>query len=174
MARKKFGKFDDKKLGILRFEKEFIVIAIAVFLLLKFVVGLSWVSGNSMYPTLKNNQPVFYNRLAKNYERGDIVSIRMPSGEYMVKRIVAVAGDTVDLRDGTVYINDVAESGDWVTQASEPQSVTVSYPLTISEGHVFVLGDNREVSIDSRTYGQMAMTQIRGRLMADGSAGGAG
>ena len=168
MARKKFGKFDDKKLGILRFEKEFIVIAIAVFLLLKFVVGLSWVSGNSMYPTLKNNQPVFYNRLAKNYERGDIVSIRMPSGEYMVKRIVAVAGDTVDLRDGTVYINDVAESGDWVTQASEPQSVTVSYPLTISEGHVFVLGDNREVSIDSRTYGQMAMTQIRGRLMADG------
>ena len=164
MARKKFRKYDDKKLGILRSGKEFVIIVIAVFLLLKFVVGISWVSGNSMYPTLKNGQPVVYNRLAKDYNRGDVISIRMPSGEYMVKRIAAVAGDTVDLQDGIIYINGLPERGSWVVEKTDAQSVTVEYPVSIEEGHIFVLGDNREVSIDSRTYGEMALTQVRGKL----------
>ena len=165
MQNKKFRKYDDKKLGWLRSGKEFAVILIAVFLIFRFVIGFSWVSGKSMYPTLKDGQPVVYNRMVKDYHRGDVISIRMPSGEYMVKRIIAVAGDTVDLHDGVVYINGEPEYGEWLYGVTEPQSVTVSYPLTLEEGHIFVLGDNREVSIDSRTYGPMAATQTRGKLL---------
>ena len=169
MKARKFGKYDDRKLVWLRAGREFTIILILAFILLRFVIGVSWVSGNSMYPTLKNGQPVVYNRLVKNYKRGDVVSVKMPSGEYMVKRIIAVAGDTVDIKDGIVYVNSEAEDPNLRAygQQTEAQSDAVSYPIHLDEGEIFVMGDNREVSIDSRTYGPMSATQMRGRLFGN-------
>ena len=162
---KRSRKFDGKKLNWLRAGKEFAVLVVIAFLVFRFVIGVSFVSGNSMYPTLNNGQPVIYNRLDRSYDRGDIISVRMPNGEYLVKRIIAVEGDSVDIHDGRVWINGVLETDDWVngeTFASE--GAALSYPFKVGAGMIFVMGDNREVSVDSREIGEIAVSQIRGKI----------
>ena len=166
-GRRRFRKFDDKKLEALRTVKLFAVLIVVFALLFSCVIGVSRVDGLSMFPTLKNEQTVVYNRLAKNYERGDIVSVRMPNGQYYIKRVIAVGGDEVDLQNGTLFLNGVPEQGAYVNGATEPQERTVSYPLTVPEGQVFVLGDNREISLDSRTFGPAALSQVRGRIFTN-------
>ena len=163
MARKrKYGKLYDKKLGLMRGLEEAVLVAVIVIALFTLVIGISRVSGNSMSPTLHDGQPVLYVRLEKNYVPGDIASVRMPDDEYLVKRIVAVEGDSVDIHDGVVYINGTAlEDGFGYTEAGSFNK----YPVTLPEGHIFVLGDNREISVDSRAFGPISATQTRGRIV---------
>lgn len=144
-----------------------LVISVAVILTLVFtlVIGIATVSGSSMYPTLRDGQPVIFYRLEKDYSRGDVISVHMPNGEYLVKRVIAVAGDTVDLRGGVIYINGRPEEGNYPIGDTQPQKQSVEFPMLIEEGKIFILGDNREVSVDSRTYGQFAVSQTRGRLL---------
>ena len=165
IGRRRFRKFDDKKLEALRTGKFFAVLVLALALVFSFVIGISGVDGMSMYPTLRNGQPVVYDRLTREYAAGDIVSVRMPNGQYYVKRIVAMGGDTVNVSDGALYVNGIRETAAWVNGATEPQGTAVKYPLTLPEGSVFVLGDNRPVSVDSRTFGAAALSQIRGRIL---------
>lgn len=165
MNKKRSRKYDGDKLGWIRFFKEFVLIAAVLFLVFRFVIGLSRVSGNSMHPTYRNGEPVVYSRLHLNYERGDVASVRMPSGEYIIKRVVAVEGDTVEIIDGTFYINGEPEQGAYVNGETQPQDELIVYPITLTEGQIFVLGDNRSVSIDSRTIGPVATSQTRGKIL---------
>ena len=166
-------KFDNKKLTWLRAAKEFAIFILSAFVIFRFIIGVSWISGNSMYPTFHNKQPVIYTRLSKSYERGDIVTFHTPSSdEYIIKRIVAVAGDTVDLHDGSLWINGEIEESfasysieSWET---DPEDASVIYPLTLKTGQFFAVGDNRSVSIDSRSYGPVSFSQIRGKLFVAG------
>lgn len=159
------GKYDHKKLGMLRWAKEFTVILIVAIVLFRLFLGISFISGNSMHPTVKNNAPVIYWRLDKSYDRGEIVSVRMPNGEYLIKRVIAVGGDTVDVRDGAVTINGEPEQGAYLYGTTALPENAASYPLTVPEGHVYLLGDNREVSVDSRSYGTVSVSQIRGTIL---------
>ena len=161
---KRNRKFDSRKLLWLRLAKEFAVVALAAFLVFRFLLGVSFVSGHSMEPTLRDGQAVVYNRLQRQYSVGDIVSFRMPSGEYIIKRVVAVAGDTVDIRDGKLFVNGEEEQGDYWQGETLPQDESVEYPLTLREGQFFALGDNREVSVDSRTIGPVSESQSRGKI----------
>ena len=165
MKIKRSRRFDGDKLAWIRFFKEFAVIAIVVFLVFRFVIGISRVSGNSMYPTYRDGEPVVYSRLHPNYKRGDVASVRMPSGEYIIKRVVAVGGDTVEVKDGVFIINGEPEEGSYINGETEPQDELVVYPITLKEGQIFVLGDNRAVSIDSRTIGPVATSQTRGKIL---------
>lgn len=131
---------------------------------LRFFVGISRVSGESMAPSLHNGSVVVYLRPVQRYETGDIVSLHMAYGEYYIKRVAAVAGDTVDLRGGIVYINGIPEQTD-AAGVTEPQAAMVEYPFTVPAGSVFVLGDNRQGSVDSRTFGAVALSQIRGKIL---------
>ena len=88
----------------------------------------------------------------------------MPSGEYIIKRVVAVAGDTVDVHDGAFWINGEKETGDYINGETYPEEGNVEYPITLHLGQFFALGDNREVSIDSRTIGPVSETQARGKI----------
>lgn len=165
MARRFLGKYDAKKGQWLKNGKHFALLLLIVFLIFRFLIGVSWVSGESMYPTLNNGAAVVYLRPVHNYQVGDIVSVRMAYGEYYIKRVAAVAGDRVELRDGVCYINGQPESGSWVCGRTEDQQSTVSYPLTVPAGRVFVMGDNREGSVDSRTFGCISASQTRGRIL---------
>ena len=166
MSDKRFlAKYDGKKGEWLHDAKFFVIAVVIIFLLLRFVIGISWVDGTSMSPTLEDGSMVVYTRLGNSYETGDIVSIKMPSGKYFIKRIVAVAGDTVDLKDGQLYVNGAPETGDYVYGSTEPEEGFAGYPYTLSEGQVFALGDNREESTDSRSFGPMAVSQIRGKIL---------
>lgn len=165
MARKRrYGILYGKKLEMLRFGEQtaiYVIIAVAVLL---FVLGVSKVSGHSMEPTLSDGQPVIYARIDRNYKKGDIVSVRMPSDEYLVKRVVAVAGDTVEIKNGVVYVNGTPEKNRFGSTPT-PDDSAVKYPLTLTEGQIFVLGDNREVSVDSRNFGPISKTQTRGQIL---------
>ena len=139
---------------------------VLMFLLFRYIVGVSLVSGNSMYPAYRDGQPVFYNRLAGSFNTGDVVSLRMPDGDFLIKRIVAVAGDTVDIIDGALYVNGNPEDGDYVNGETSADSESgVEYPLEIGDRQFFILGDNREVSVDSRSFGAVAASQITGKIL---------
>lgn len=163
-VRKRNRKYDDKKLEWLRDGKFFAVILILAVIVFRFLVGVSWVDGQSMFPTLHDGQPVVYNRLAKDFKYGDIVSVRFPNGQYMIKRVVGIEGDTVDIRDGVVYINGNPEGLAGKLGRTDPQEGAIDYPFTLGAGKLFVLGDNREKSVDSRTYGILSTTSVRGKV----------
>ena len=80
--------------------------SICFLILLRFMVGISPVSGLSMSPPLNNKDWVVYNRLETNYQRGDIIIARKDAENLLIiKRIVGVPGDIVEVRNGLVYIN---------------------------------------------------------------------
>lgn len=158
-------KYNHKKLGWLHDALKFIGLVVALFIIFRFVIGVSVVDGNSMNPTLTNGEVVIYLRPARNFKTGDIVCVWVPSGHYYVKRIMAVGGDVVDIRGGSLYVND-EEITDYATGTTISEQGAVIYPYTVSEGDYFVMGDNREVSIDSRTFGEVSSLQIRGRIVA--------
>ncbi len=162
--KKRFRRFDGLKYGWLKDTKKFLLLFVFIFLLFRFVIGFSFIKGNSMEPTLHNEELVLYMRLHGECTRGDVVSVKIPSGEYYVKRIMAVAGDTIDIRDGEVYVNDKMLEEPYIKGETLKQSGRVQYPLTLQEGQIFVMGDNREDSMDSRAFGVVGERQIKGKI----------
>ena len=162
--RKRDWKHNAEKLKWLRAIRYFILAAAVLFLLFRFVIGFSVIDGNSMAPSLTDGDLVFYTRIGNRYQRGDLVAVSLPSGEFYVKRVVAVGGDVVDLRDGVVYINGVAEDSGYVKGPTLPEEGAFHYPLTVDPGSVFIMGDNRMGSIDSRFLGPVAERQVSGAL----------
>ena len=161
--KRRYSKNFDKKLGLLRTGKEAAVFAVILAVLFLFIIGISRISGASMEPTLHDGQPVVFLRLQKNYARGDVAAVRTPAGEWIVKRVAAVGGDTVDVADDMVTVNGVP-AGPLAGPTAE-KDLFSGYPLELAEGQIFVLGDNSAVSVDSRTYGPLSVSQTRGKIL---------
>ena len=115
-----------------------------------------------MLQTLQNGDKVVLSNLFYTPAQGDIVVIsrtnqQLQNGETpepLIKRIIALEGDTVDLRDGLVYVNDEPIDEPYLEDGTltEPRSYNgLVFPVEVPEGCAFVLGDNREVSKDSRS-----------------------
>ncbi len=162
---RRFEKYNAYKLEWLHDSIHFIVLIVAVFALFRFVIGLSVVGGDSMVPNLLDQDIVVYSRLSRDYQPGDIIAMRVPSGEYYVKRVIATGGDIVEVRNGHVRVNGVEIEDPWGYGETRAERGTVIYPYPVREGNVFVLGDNRRVSMDSRTFGEVNIRQIRGRIV---------
>jgi len=81
----------------------------------------------------------------------------------LIKRVIAVEGDKIDIRDGNVYVNDVLLDEPYVKGITP--GMDMSYPYIVPEGHVFVMGDNRENSLDSRSFGPVSMNSIEGKAI---------
>ena len=143
----------------------FLVMIAVAFFLFRFVIGIAVVGGDSMKPTLTDGDIVVYLRIVPSYQYGDVVSVRVPSNDYYIKRVIALEGDVVDLRDGDVYVNGEKLEDDWAHGKTEAESGAIIYPYTVYEGNVFLLGDNREVSLDSRTFGEVSLHQIKGKIL---------
>ena len=129
---------------------------LAVVVLFTFAVRATGVSGSSLRETLRNGDLllVLNGWLCGDYASGDIVILRKPDfheGNPIVKRVVAVAGQTVDIDfgDGTVYVDGVELEEPYIREATYLSEGT-EFPFTVPEGCVFLMGDNRNGSRDSR------------------------
>ena len=107
--------------------------------------------------------------LGQPVKQGDIVVFHNPDGtsehDVLVKRVIATAGQTVDLQDGKVVVDGQALDEDYTTGMSWPLSVQapaaqVSYPYTVPDDCVWVMGDNRENSADSRYFGPVDRSEL--------------
>lgn len=165
MSKRFMSKYDGKKRDWLHAGVRMVLLLIVAFVVFQMVFGIATVSGESMEPTLQGGDVVVYLRMGRAYEVGDIVTISMPSGEFYIKRVVGLPGDTLELSDGTLLRNGTAEAPGHHVGPTHAQAEAISYPLTLDPQHYFTLGDNRPVSIDSRTFGSVFSGQIRGRVI---------
>lgn len=144
---KKQKKTSEKNTSILQ-----MMLALAVILMFfTFVVNVSKVSGPSMEPGLYDGDRVVINRLARNFEKGDIIVFRTESGSKLVKRIIAVDGDVVSITPGKgFYVNGNEPEEAYIYSETTITDISMSYPVILNEDEYFVLGDNRMNSKDSR------------------------
>ncbi|MBQ3498172.1 MAG: signal peptidase I [Clostridia bacterium] len=128
---------------------------VAIMLIFTFAFRIVGVSGPSMMNTLVNGDWLMVSAFITEPERGDIVIITQPNSfnEPIVKRVIAVGGDTIDIdfETATVSINGKAIDEPYLATPTTTDEGAWQYPLTLKEGQVFVMGDNREHSSDSRS-----------------------
>jgi signal peptidase I len=133
------------------------------------VIATYTVPTPSMVPTIQVGDRFVVDRLVYLYRKpqpGDIVVFDDPGRVLpaLVKRVIAVEGHTVDLKDGHVVIDGVVASEPYTYgKPSVPQSFPL--PVTVPPGYVWVMGDNRTDSGDSRTFGPIPLTSIHGRAV---------
>jgi len=143
-----------------------LVAAVAVIIIVTNLwVAVLQVDGSSMNPALRMNEIVLVVRKS-NSGRNDVVALTRSDKAY-IKRVIAVSGDQVDIReDGTVSVNGEALREPYVAEQSLG-SCDIGFPFQVPPGTVFVLGDNRASSMDSRDsrFGTIAREQIVGRVV---------
>lgn len=166
---------DHQRPGILR-------TFVSILAMIAFVVGLSWVlhtyvyqaygiPSGSMEETIMTGDMVFAEKVSYSFrdpQPGEIVTFDDPSipSRTLIKRCIAVAGQTVDIDEsGVLYIDGVAQDEPYTQgQPTYPLSnSTVTFPYTVPEGYIWVMGDNRTNSQDSRYFGAIPVSSVTAR-----------
>lgn len=150
---------------------ETVVVALVISIVLYiFVMTPHEVIGNSMYPTYKNGEYLMANKITyriRDPQRGDVVIFKYSDTQDFIKRIIALPGDTVMLKDGQLYINgtllDESNYLDDTVYTTGGDFLKEGESKTIPEGEYFVSGDNRPHSSDSRAFGPVGEDDIKGK-----------
>jgi signal peptidase I len=138
-----------------------VVIAVLINL---FLAQATRVYGHSMEPNLHTDQRLVVEKVSYRLhgpQRGDVVVLRLPDRgpELLIKRVIGLPGETVEIRDGGVYVDGQLLSEPYLSRKTSGASNSWVVP----EGHVFVMGDNRGASNDSRVFGPVALDRVVGR-----------
>lgn len=124
------------------------------------------VKGESMLPTFKDNSKILVIRNT-HVGRFDIVVFKSPvSNEYHIKRVIGLGGDTVEMRNDQLYINGVYYPEPYIDKLKRDlkpdQKLTEDFRIQIPDNYLFVMGDNRMRSRDSRSYGYISEDAVSG------------
>ena len=164
MGKKEVNQTQSVKNSIIEWVKVFGLAIVLAFVITLFIKP-TLVSGDSMLPTLHENDYLIINKIGYKIgepKNGDVIVFKSDlekndgTTKDLVKRIIGVAGDKVVIKDGKVYLNDKLLDE---TYLSEGMDTTGDVDIVVPEGKLFVLGDNREVSLDSR-YEQVGLADV--------------
>ena len=142
---------------------------LVAFVVKTFLIQAFFIPSGSMLPTLHEDDRVLVNKLSydlHDVHRGDLVVFERPEGETagqikdLIKRVVGLPGERIEARDGHVYIDGDLLEEPYLEDGTETTNLE---PQTVPEGHVFVMGDNRDDSMDSRVFHAIDEDLIVGR-----------
>lgn len=122
------------------------------------VFKITFISEQSMAPILREGQATLVYKRSHNYESGDIVTFNTDEYGVCIKRIIAQPGDTIELKDGVIYKNEIL-----LSPYACSKDISVTYVL--DTGQYFVIGDNYNASIDSRNFGPISQNDIVGKVI---------
>lgn len=140
----------------------------------KVAFGRVDVDGVSMDSTLQNKDILFEEKLSRHIrgiKRGDIVTFKShdPECPFYIKRVIGIGGDTIEIHEGSLYVNGEELLEAYLDEDSETEAgsfLVEDEAYTVPDNMYFVLGDNREVSNDSRYFGPVKAADIQGRVFA--------
>lgn len=142
---------------LLRSLVPYIIIIVVVVFIRTFIITPVKVNGTSMYPTLEGNEIMLLNKLA-DIDRFDIVVLQLEGEDSnLIKRIIGLPGETVEISENQIYID-----GELL---DDPYGYGITYnidPVTLGDDEYFILGDNRIISLDSRSFGKIHRSEIKG------------
>lgn len=138
-----------------------------------FVAQFHKVSGNSMVPTFHNGDYLITEKVSyrlREPKAGEIVVLRNPRDESQdfIKRIIAVPGDTLEIENGTVYINNQPIKEDYLPAGISTKAgafITEGVPIKAGDNQYYAIGDNRDHSSDSREWGPVKKEELIGRAL---------
>lgn len=142
------------------------LLMILIYVIFNTFLGIAVVRGQSMLPTLQNDSIVIIQKALLTPKPGDIVTISpYHYKNELIKRVVAVEGDVVDIdfKTGTITVNGKLLDESYILEPTTTE-YDVKFPITVKQGCIFVLGDNRNNSIDSRStsVGQIPVEYVDG------------
>ena len=155
--------------GLVRLVRELletILPALLIALLINVFVGQATrVEGQSMEPNLHSEQRLVVEKLSYRFhgpQRFDIVVLKMPNQgeELLIKRVIGLPGETVEIRDGQVYVDGNLLAEPFTDQSTHPGR---NSKITVPPLHIYVMGDNRDRSNDSRSFGPVPIDNLIGR-----------
>ena len=154
---------DWRELGMLGI-KVAVIIGIALFVF-NFVYGLHYNLDTGMDPTVRDGDLVLYYRGEDDFRARDLVLVTF-QGQTQIRRVIAIAGDTVDINEKGLVINGALQKERNITHRTERYVEGIDFPITLGKEEVFVLGDAREDVTDSRIYGAVNVNDTQGVVIA--------
>lgn len=140
-----------------------IVVGLVISFLLIHFFGRGVVKGNSMSPTLKDGQNVIIFKSNKHIKRNDIVFLHSDKlEEDIVKRVIAIENDVVEIKGTDVYVNSKKIDDSYTENHTDEQYIK---PMKVPEGCIYVLGDNRDDSTDSRVLGPVDVEDVFAKVI---------
>lgn len=143
--------------------KNILLMAVILWIAFTQVFSLTTAQGTDMYPAILHGDVLLGYRLENSFAKNDVV-VATVDGKEVIGRVVAVAGDSLEItEDGNLYVNGTRQTGEiaFPTQAREGQT----YPITVPEGCVYLLGDYRTNTTDSRDYGPVEVKGIKAKVV---------
>ena len=145
------------------------VMMIAIVAVRLLIFDLLVVSGHSMSPTIRHGDRVLVSKLAYRHskpDRGDIVAFKVEDGRIFVKRVVGLPGDLIEVRNGVLYRDGRKVTDEPYVRFRSRSSRRRSYkPRTLQNGRLFVMGDNRDSSVDSKDFGPIPYRNVIGKAI---------
>ena len=141
------------------------VIAGIVVAMFTFIFGVFQYSKHSMYPAVNSGDLILFSRFDKAYNAQDLIVVSY-QGELQVRRVVALGGNVIDIDSNRLMIDGAHQQEDHIFTHTHRYESEIEFPLTVPEGHVFVLGDHREGAVDSRIYGTIPIDDSQGKVIS--------
>jgi signal peptidase I len=153
-----------QKETVKRFLIKLLVVLLVVWAIFTFVFGIRRVSGETMYPRLRDGDLILYYRLEQDYQIGDVVTFK-EDGQTIQGRIVAQGGDVVDMSGGQLMVNGNIQTEEIFYDTYEGAFQNVELPYTVEADSYFVLSDFRSDGYDSRDFGAVSRKKLDGKVI---------